>query len=50
MTTLDFITALFCGVDDLMSGVAKHLQARLYPTLIALNCSTRGAKVTVRGP
>ena len=32
MTTIDFITNLFCRVDDRMRGVAKHPQARLYPS------------------
>lgn len=34
MTTLDFITELFCRVDDAMSDVPKHAQARLYPSEI----------------
>ena len=32
MTTIDFITELFCRVDDQMSTVAKHPQARLWPS------------------
>ena len=28
MTTVDFITTLFCRVDDRMNGVAKHAQER----------------------
>ncbi len=32
MTTIDFITTLFCCVDDRMSGIAKHAQALLYPS------------------
>jgi len=32
MTTLDFITELFCKVDDTMRGVPKHPQANLYPS------------------
>jgi len=31
MTTLDFITQLFCRVDDKMTSVSKHSQANLYP-------------------
>lgn len=31
MTTIDFITELFCQVDDAMRDVPKHLQASLYP-------------------
>jgi len=34
MTTLDFITDLFCRVDDAMRDVAKHTQAKLYPSEI----------------
>jgi hypothetical protein len=32
MTTEDFIIELFCRVDDMMRGVPKHSQARLYPS------------------
>jgi hypothetical protein len=32
MSTVDFITELFCRVDDAMKGVAKHSQANLYPS------------------
>jgi hypothetical protein len=32
MTTIDFITALFCRVDDRMRDVPKHAQALLYPS------------------
>lgn len=32
MTTVDFITELFCQVDDAMRNVPKHPQARLYPS------------------
>jgi hypothetical protein len=31
MSTVDFITELFCRVDDAMDDVAKHSQASLYP-------------------
>jgi hypothetical protein len=31
MTTNDFITELFCRVDDAMREVTKHSQAKLYP-------------------
>ena len=34
MTTEDFITELFCRIDDAMRGVAKHSQANLYPSEI----------------
>jgi len=34
MTTLDFITELFCRVDDAMRDVPKHSQAKLYPSEI----------------
>ncbi len=34
MTTLDFITELFCRIDDAMCGVPKHSQAKLYPSEI----------------
>ena len=32
MTTLDFITELFCRVDDALKGVPKHAQASLCPS------------------
>jgi hypothetical protein len=32
MTTVDFIIALFCTIDDRMPGVAKHPQAHLWPS------------------
>jgi len=34
MSTIDFITELFCRVDDAMSEVPKHSQANLYPSEI----------------
>ena len=32
MPTVDFITELFCRIDDAMATVRKHPQARLYPS------------------
>src|SRR5919198_1274338 len=32
MPTVDFITALFCRVDDRRQDVPKHPQAHLYPS------------------
>lgn len=32
MTTIDFITELFCQVDDQIGHLPKHSQARLYPS------------------
>jgi hypothetical protein len=32
MTTIDFIIALFCQVDDHMQGLPKHPQATLWPS------------------
>ena len=32
MTTIDFITALFCQVDDQMPGIPKHPHATLWPS------------------
>lgn len=32
MTTCDFITELFCRVDDVLLDIPKHSQARLYPS------------------
>src|SRR6266581_3874041 len=30
-TTIDFITTLFCQVDDQLTGLPKHPEARLWP-------------------
>ena len=42
MTTVDFITELLCRVDDMMSDVPRHRQAKLHPsevvTLAMLFC------------
>ena len=32
MTTVDFITELFCRIDDAMTNANKHSQANLYPS------------------
>ena len=32
MTTVDFITELFCRVDDTMPDAKKHTQGKLYPS------------------
>jgi hypothetical protein len=32
MTTIDFITALFCQVDDHLPGIPKHPEAHLWPS------------------
>ena len=32
MTTIDFITDLFCQVDDQMPGIPKHPHATLWPS------------------
>src|SRR5436305_15168250 len=31
-TTIEFITALFCQVDDHLAGLPKHPEARLWPS------------------
>src|SRR5881409_2574165 len=31
-TTIDFITALFCQVDDHLAGLPKHPEAHLWPS------------------
>ena len=45
MTTEDFITELFCRVDDAMQEISKHPQAKLYPAevvTLALLFSLKG--------
>jgi hypothetical protein len=32
MTTIDFITALFCQVDGHLPGIPKHPEAHLWPS------------------
>jgi hypothetical protein len=32
VTTIDFITELFCRVDDMLGKIPKHSQANLYPS------------------
>ncbi len=32
MIMLDFITELFCRIDDALQDVPKHSQAKLYPS------------------
>jgi len=32
MTTIDFITDLFCRIDDPMQSLPKHPQATLWPS------------------
>src|SRR5262245_64902789 len=34
MTTINFITELFCKIDDAMHELPKHPQAKLYPSEI----------------
>ena len=31
-TTIEFITALFCQVDDQLAGLPKHPEAHLWPS------------------
>ncbi len=45
MTTIDFITELFCRVDDGMPEVPKHRQANLYPSEIV----TLGMLFAIKG-
>src|SRR6267143_3609099 len=33
-TTIDFITTLFCQVDDQLAGLPKHPEARLWPSKV----------------
>lgn len=34
MTTIDFITDLFCRIDDEMRAFSKHAQACLWPSAV----------------
>ena len=45
MTTEDFITELFCRVDDALLRVTKHPQASLYPSEVV----TLGLLFTIKG-
>src|SRR5437870_3716495 len=45
MSILDFITELFCRVDDQMADIPKHSQAKLHPSevvTLALLFSIKG--------
>jgi len=35
-TTIEFITALFCQVDDHLAGLPKHPEARLWPSEVGV--------------
>ena len=45
MSTVEFITELFCRVDDAMKEVAKHSQSRLYPSEVV----TLGLLFAIKG-
>ena len=50
MSTCDFITALFCRVDDVMGDTPKHPQAKLHPSeivTIAILQVMKGGLVTL---
>ncbi len=38
MTTEDIIIHIFCLVDEQLPPLAKHPQAKLYPTVICFKC------------
>ena len=49
MTTEEFITELYCRVDDQMRDVPKHPQAKLYPSevvTLALLFALKGVGAT----
>jgi hypothetical protein len=35
-TTIEFITALFCQVDDQLAGLPKHPEAHLWPSEVVI--------------
>lgn len=35
MTTVDFVTELFCRIDNVLTDVPKHTQTVLYPSEVA---------------
>ena len=45
MTTEDIIIQIFCCVDDQMGAVAKHPQAKLYPSEVV----TMGIQFALKG-
>lgn len=45
VTTEDFITELFCRVDDQMKELPKHSQASLYPSEIVTHAFIFAIKV-----
>src|SRR5436853_1742796 len=49
-TTIDFITALFCQVDDHLSGLPKHPEAHLWPSeVVTLGLVELSRRVTPLG-
>src|SRR5438876_8295208 len=50
MTTIDFITALFCQVDDHLPGIPKHPEAHLWPSeVVTLGLVELSRRVTPLG-
>src|SRR5438046_485020 len=45
MSTIDFITELFCYVDDQLRDIRKHSQANLYPSEVV----TLGLLFAIKG-
>src|SRR5713101_9830772 len=47
MTTLEFITALFCQVDDHLPGIPKHPEAHLTGPEVGLGVFGQGAHLLI---
>ena len=49
-TTIEFITALFCQVDDHLAGLPKHPEAHLWPSeVVTLGLVELSRRVTPLG-
>ena len=47
MSTLDFITELFCRIDDRIADAHKHSQATLYPSEVVEVTSDQTVTLTL---
>lgn len=45
MTTVDFVTELFCRIDNVLTDVPKHTQSVLYPSEVATIAFGQGTRL-----
>jgi hypothetical protein len=49
-TTIEFITALFCQVDDQLAGLPKHPEAHLWPSEVVTRLPLRIGEIFYASP